>query len=110
MSTFDPVRHELFKGLRDIPRLPKLEASDVCRCRSCLPSPKVTFMTEPAGVLTEEAQARFREIKLRAPEGVDLLVRTHIGKCSGCSCRRETVGVLVTVEWDGKKMSREYAL
>ncbi len=111
------VREVLFHKIT-AKRLPKLEDRDFCACVTQavpLRGPRMPSRCE-YGTSTNvkdvpPAQyAVLTKVRLQAPAGATVVLRRHHGRCNACGRSKERVGVLVTLNWHGRPLSREYAL
>lgn len=101
------IRRGIFSRLEGFGRYEKLEPADVCRCRQCGRPPPVTFSREVGDPPAPALLARLREL---APPGASVVARKNVGRCATCRCRVEAFSALVSVDFAGRALSREYSL
>lgn len=111
------VRDVLFYNIR-CPRLRKLEDREFCACVTQavpLRGPRMPSRAQ-YGVSTEvknlspDQYTTFRNVRTQAPAGASVVLRRHFGRCEACGRSKERLGILVTLDWHGRPLSREYGL
>lgn len=122
------ARGELFKPFLEFTKRPKRWASSVVHTRDCA-GPDVRWSVtnvppEARGSLTSSQATNLYLIVQAAriagkhewlcrtePDGfIDLKVQRHAGTCSACGASHVDHGVLVTIPYAGRTLSREYLL
>jgi hypothetical protein len=124
----------LFRSLDDLPRYRRLEPNDIRheparpRVRACTGTgfknesiAQFKVDDDYRGPMSSDQWAAWTKIRnaLRGFPPLDLAqdvglvahkIRRHEGECVGCGARRQRLSVLVTVQFYGLVLSREYAL
>jgi hypothetical protein len=106
------VRAETFAALDDgTPRYERLAREDMATpdegdCEHGDPNYDADTATE----LTEAQFAALSAIKAAAPAGSIVQARIHTASCDDCKKTTSRYSALVTVDWHGTELSREYAL
>lgn len=109
------VRNEVFEPLDVFPRFEKLDNEDV-ECESEGAEEGVPrFETREADIaLSDDEFQHLVDIRAELPEGAGAVPRMHRGWCAcrfdDCHFEIHKLSTLVTIEWHGRKLSREYAL
>lgn len=132
-ATATIARNELFKGFADIPRIALLQWHDAAHEKGC---PRIGSTSYGCDALTEDApEGRVAidgkwgtaiKAAMTAAAGHPWLLMTkqatkkehpptvewrrHWVRCDGCERRTYRDSALVTFQWAGRKLSREYAL
>jgi len=123
----DVARDELFKPMAAFPRRKRLGDTAVPHRGGCSydgdPEYLVTWRTDhgPSLTRTQYARLAMREavtqriadhpwLRLSPRNCVTTQVRDHIGTCTVCRQSVSQRSVLVTVQWAGRTLSREYLL
>lgn len=102
------IRDDLFGDLAEFDRYARLKAEDVCAC-DCVDN--VDFVTDNIVELSADQYDQFSVIRSNAPDSAKVEAKRHHGSCPNCTCDQVTrYSALVTVEWNGYTLSREYAL
>lgn len=104
----DLARAQLFDGIQQA-RYERIVDSDIEHEDECS-GYSVSYDTTSEFEMTLGQYRALKRIEATAPEGSTVEVRQHVAECDGCSGRVERLGALVTVTWNGYKLSREYAL
>ena len=104
------VRDSVFGGLSSFPRYAKLRPEDVDHEYGC--EEVVCFKVIPVPVLTGPQFEEFRQLQAAAPKGALLEPRLHTAVCQSDSCPGEAsrYSIRITVEWNDRKLSREFSL
>jgi hypothetical protein len=110
----DVVRERLFEPLIDHPRYVRLAKGDARHGDSHYDD-EITFDVSDADELTGLEFERLKELRIDASklaEPAEVQAREHRVVCQGEGCPDATMrrSALVTVEWNGFKLTREYAL
>lgn len=122
------ARAELFRPFADFIVRPKRWANSVIHAKNCrgpnvcwssvkVPSDDAIGLTSneraTLAKIVEAARATAQhEWLVKTTDGsvVDLKVQTHVGQCGTCEAAHIDHGVLVTIPWAGRTLSREYLL
>ena len=108
------VRDQLFQPFDEYPRFAPLKASDVDH--SCEGQGEVNFSSCKPERLTDAEFSLLCEMRRTLNElhpGTDTVeTRLHVAECSSSYCPDVAVSksALVTIDWHGRKLSREYSL
>ena len=111
------IRDDLFGRIK-APRLRKLEDREFCACPTVatpirgprMPSRADYGVTTEVKTITPDQYLMLRAIRTTAPAGAQVVLREHWGHCRACGRDKRRVGVLVSLEWHGRPLSREYGL
>lgn len=123
------ARGELFKPFADFVKRPKRWASAVVHAADCAGPDVRWFVSRSSAAdahgLTPEETANLRAIGMAARQTaqhewltrttvgsvvIDLKIQTHVGTCATCDASHVDHGVLVTIPWADRTLSREYLL
>lgn len=117
------IRDEAFAGLNAFPRYERLIAADLrgCNCyddEGCpCGEPKAGFyVSDDVPSLSQGGYETLLAIRAAAGDGAKVEPRSHRVYCARCDEAGEPDGeaarlsVRVTIDWHGRKLSREYAL
>lgn len=104
------VRDQVFVDLSELPRYVRLRADDVAHDNDCPYDADLTFEASEVEALSAETYAALLVVRERAPEGATVTPRVHVGSCDACSGRIERYSALVSLDWYGIRLSREYTL
>ena len=112
-EALDLVRSVVFVELEKAPRYVRLTARDVgATCGG-----ELEFSARDLTECPAYAWETLTAIGTAAPEGATVQLRSHVGSCScdgdttGDECSEvERLSVLVTLDWHGAQLSREYAV
>lgn len=123
------ARAELFRPFADFIVRPKRWANSVVHSKHCqgpdvswdstkMPADAATGLTPSeratlAKIMEGAARVAQHEWLVKTTEGsvvLDLKVQTHVGQCNACKAAHVDQGVLVTIPWAGRTLSREYLL
>ena len=118
-EAMDLARDVLFGDLYQTPRYERLTVADIRSLGGDYPcSSQIEFGARDLEECPAIAWERLTAIGTAAPEGATVVLREHYGRC-GCSADSdcptrdwcgERLSVLVTLDWHGAKLSREYAV
>jgi hypothetical protein len=88
-----------------------LRKEQACDCeKGCATSARF-FVGSPTGGLDARQFSALQRIREQAPEGAKIEIRLHKVHCVECNCAPlSRIAALVSVEWEGWKLMREYAL
>jgi len=107
------VRDHLFAALEKHPRYERLDGKDVEHEDTCI-HPVYKFAADDAEELSAEQYAALERIRADAPKGAKVTPRVHRVWCEGDGCEDsdtvEAASALVSLDWHGWRLSREYAL
>lgn len=107
-EALDAVREEIFAPLEGFTRYTRMKNADICEC-DC--AEHVDFLTDEMVSLSAEQYEQWEEILNSLPKDGSAGLRRHHGMCPNCDCEAKTyMTALVTVDWQGIKLSREYVL
>jgi hypothetical protein len=109
------VREWLFAPLADFARYERLDDGDARHADDCYTGAPIAYQTEDADELTEPEYERLdvlRDAARRLAEPAEVQAREHRVMCRHQNCPAETLrrSVLVSIDWNGYPLSREYAL
>ena len=106
------LREFVFQGMADLARYEKIRKSDIEHDSDYGGEHEVSFSASEQGPLTTEQFAVLTEIQEASPTGAEVEVRKHVGYCQDDSCPEvvRRLSALVTVTWNGRELSREFAL
>ena len=104
----------MFAPLADCERYVTLVAADVEHGEDC-PGPATKYSAAPAESVSATQWTAYTTILRAAAEidGATVTVQEHRGWCDAAGCSGGGVSrysALVSVEWHGRRLSREYAL
>ena len=103
------IRDEVFSSITS-PRYERMVGGDIEHDNDC-PDPRAAYGVNPLAALDADQYARLVQIRRVAPAGATVAPRLHYASCGDCSVARvERASVLVTLDWFGRELSREYAL
>lgn len=104
------VRERVFAPFADLERYRRLDGDELEHDDDC-PDARARFDVDSADALTDAQFLRLRAIRAAAPEGAEVEPRIHTASCGDCSARAVSrASALVTLDWHGHQLSREYAL
>jgi hypothetical protein len=111
----DAVREWLFAPLADFARYERLDDGDARHADDCYTGAPIVYQTEDADELTEDEYERLGALRAVArwlAEPAEVQAREHRVMCKQRGCPAETLrrSVLVSIDWNGYPLSREYAL
>lgn len=104
------VRDELFKPLASRLRYDKLTRSNADHDDNCQYDENVTFDVTDAEELSAETWSALDSIRSVATDNMVVQPRVHTVICDNCDCVTKRFSALVTIDWHGRELSREYAL
>jgi len=107
----DLIRERVFARLDAFDRYAKINADDIDHSDDCDHELSPKYMVDAATELDADDYARLSRIRKAAPDGAEVEARKHVGVCTCCTSDRVYKrSALVSVEWHGRKLSREYAI
>lgn len=99
-----------YAALNEFPRYVPLAGKDVAHVAGCY-GESVHFSSEAAKEATAEEWERMEAIRVAAPAGASIELRTHRGQCQqrGCDLDAYRSGIKVTITVGAFEFTREYA-
>lgn len=122
-DALDLIRQHLFASLDNVtvttaghesetyslPRYNRLRVSDIEHNVDCSDGSTGSWSTHEAESLSAHEWLELQTIRKVVPEGATVEPKMHAGVCDACDGTARRLGVLVTINWHGRKLSREYA-
>jgi len=103
------IRNSVFSPLDSFPRFRRMSRMAVCRCPRRRAPCDVVFRTSTNATLTHDQYDSMLQVRSLMPDAA-VCARAHIGFGVRCRETKTRLSLMVDVEFDGVRLSREYAL